>query len=201
MHRLEEKKSFVLGGVWPGKVLPCVSPAGKGGNSPPLPARRRQHAEKPSVDRPNLPAKNAGMEKIIYPRSPREVMAGWTYLPRFVDKIRLHLAGKLPADYQENFTKGFDGAWLKAAGVSAEDFINVVKSTISDGEVCDWVLQNVKKSDAEKAEHREKVLNYGKVGDDALKARLKMRKEQAGLGHRDDIQCFVDFIDADEKRI
>jgi len=28
-----------------------------------------------------------------------------------------------------------------------------------------------------------------------------MRKEQAGLAHRDDIQRFVDFIDADEKRI
>jgi len=28
-----------------------------------------------------------------------------------------------------------------------------------------------------------------------------MRKEQAGLTHRDDIRCFVDFIDADEKRI
>jgi len=30
--------------------------------------------------------------------------------------------------------------------------------------------------------------------------RLKMRKEQAGLSLRDDIRCFVDFIDADEKR-
>ena len=141
------------------------------------------------------------MSTIIYPRSPREVMAGWTYLPRFVDKIRLHLAGKLHLDYQENFTKGFDGAWLKAAGLSAEQFIEVVKGTITDGEVCDWVMRNVKKTDSEKAAHREAVLNYGKNGDEALKARMKMRKEQAGLTHRDDIQTFVDFIDADEKRI
>jgi hypothetical protein len=28
-----------------------------------------------------------------------------------------------------------------------------------------------------------------------------MRKEQAGMAHRDEIQNFVDFIDADEKRI
>ena len=34
-----------------------------------------------------------------------------------------------------------------------------------------------------------------------MEARLKMRKEQAGLAHRDDIKTFVDFIDADEKRI
>ena len=141
------------------------------------------------------------MNNPIYPRSPREVMAGWAYLPRFVDKIRLHLAGKLCSDYQENFAKGFDGAWLKAAGLSAEQFIEVVKNTVTDGEVCDWVTKNVKRTDAEKASHCEAVLNYGRDGDEALKARLKMRKEQAGMAHRDDIQCFVDFIDADEKRI
>lgn len=141
------------------------------------------------------------MNEIIYPRSPREVMAGWIYLPRLLDKIRLHLAGKLHPDYQENFTKGFDGAWLKAAGLTAEQFIDMVKNTITDGEVADWVAKNVRKSDAEKAAHREAVLNYGKGDDAALRARLQMRKTQAGLGQRDDIQCFVDFIDADEKRI
>jgi hypothetical protein len=141
------------------------------------------------------------MEKIIYPRSPRETMAGWTYLPRFVDKIRLHLAGKLHADYQDNFTKGFDGLWLKAAGVSAEQIIDVVKNSITDGEVCDWVARNVKKTDAEKAAHRDHVLNHGSQDDPALRARLKSRKEESGLGHRDDLKTFVDYIDADEKRI
>ena len=141
------------------------------------------------------------MSNVIYPRSPREVMAGWSYLPRYVDKIRLHLAGKLPADYQENFGKGFDGAWLKAAGLTAEQFIDVVRHTITDGEVADWVAKNVQKTDAEKAAHRDGVLNYGQGGDAALQARLKLRKEQCGLAHRDDIQTFVDFIDADEKRI
>lgn len=140
------------------------------------------------------------METIIYPRSPRETMSGWVYLPRFVDKIRLHLAGKLHADYQENFTHGFDGAWCKAAGVSPESFIAVVKNTVTDGEVADWVAKNVKKTDADKAAFNDMVLNRGRDTDE-LRARLKMRKEQAGLAQRDDIQTFVDFIDADEKRI
>jgi hypothetical protein len=140
------------------------------------------------------------MEQIIYPRSPRETMGGWAYLPRFIDKIRLHLAGKLHSDYQENFTKGFDGAWLKAAGISAETFIQAVKSSITDGQVADWVAKNVKKTEAEKKAFNEFVLNRGRE-EEAARARLKMRKEEAGLGRRDDIQTFVDFIDADEKRI
>src|SRR5947208_11213514 len=141
------------------------------------------------------------MNNIIYPRNPREIMCGWTHLPRYIDKIRLHLAGKLHSDYRENFGKGFDGAWLKATGVSHEQMLQVVKNSITDGEVCDWVRTNVKKSDAEKAAHREAMLNYPKPGDAAMQERLKMRKANAGFANRDDIQSFVDFIDADEKRL
>ncbi len=140
------------------------------------------------------------METIIYPRSPREVMCGWVYLPRFIDKIRLHLAGKLAPDYRENFTKGFDGSWCKAAGVSPEPFIAIVKGAITDGEIADWVAGNVKKTDAEKSAFRDFILNRGRDNDE-MRARLKMRKEQAGIAHREDIQTFVDFIDADEKRL
>jgi gluconokinase len=140
------------------------------------------------------------MEQIIYPRSAHETMCGWVYLPRFVDKIRLHLAGKLHADYQENFTKGFDGAWLKAAGVPAESFIQVVKNSITDGQVADWVAKNVTKTEAQKKAFNDFVLNRGR-DEESAKARLKMRKEEAGLGHRDELQTFVDFMDADEKRI
>src|SRR5580693_8081031 len=101
------------------------------------------------------------MSNIIYPRSPREMMAGWAYLPRFVDKIRLHLAGKLHSDYQENFTKGFDGSWLKSSGVHADAFIEVVKNSLTDGQVTDWVAKNVKKTDSEKAAFNNFVLNRG----------------------------------------
>ena len=141
------------------------------------------------------------MSEIIYPRSPREIMDGWPHLPRYIDKIRLHLAGKLHADYQPNFGKGFDGGWLEAAGVTHEQMIDVVKKSVTDGEICDWVHRNVKKSAAEKAAVLEKMLNYPSADDAQGQARLKMRKEQGGLSHRDDIKGFVDFIDADEKRL
>jgi hypothetical protein len=141
------------------------------------------------------------MSEILYPRSPRETMAGWHYLPRYVDKIRLALAGKLHADYTDNLGKGFDGMWLKAAGLTHEQFVVVVKNSLTDGEVCDWVHQQVKKSAAEKAAHWQDVLSRPLATDAAAVARFKMRKAEAGIAHRDDITCFVDSIDADEKRI
>lgn len=141
------------------------------------------------------------MSDLIYPRSPRETMDGWHYLPRYIDKIRLHLAGKLHADYRDNLGKGFDGMWLKAAGLTHEQFVDVVKNSVTDGEVFDWVRRHVKKTQAEKDAHWQEVLSRPLANDPAAVARFKMRKEQSGIAHRDDIQNFVDYIDADEKRL
>jgi hypothetical protein len=141
------------------------------------------------------------MSNIIYPRSARETMAGWSYLPRYIDKIRLHLAGKLHSDYQANLGKGFDGMWLKAAGATHEQMVDVVKNSVTDGEVCDWVRQNVKKSDAEKAAHWADVLSRPKADDPVAMERFQMRKRESGFTHRDELKTFVDYIDADEKRL
>src|SRR5262245_44510870 len=126
------------------------------------------------------------MNEIIYPRSPRETMCGWMHLPRFIDKIRLLLAGKLHPDYEANFGKGFDGLWLETAGVEIEPFIEIVRKSITDGQVCDWVLNHVKKPDSVKTAHRERMLNYPKKDDAEMQARLRMRKENAGMAQRDD---------------
>jgi hypothetical protein len=146
-------------------------------------------------------ANDGRMSEIIFPRSPRETMNGWPHLPRYIDKIRLHLAGKLHPDYQANYgTRGFDKSWLEAAGVTHEQMVAVVQRSITDGEVCDWVKHNVKKLAADKAALLADMLDYPKADDAEGIARLKLRKEQANLTQRDDIKNFVDFIDADEKR-
>lgn len=135
----------------------------------------------------------------IYPRSPRETMNGWVYLPRFIDKIRLHLAGKLHPDYANNFTQGFDAKSLEAAGLTAAQFIDVVRATITDGQVADWVRVNVKKTDAEKKAFADFISNRGNDTPET-RARLQQRKEESGIAHRSDIQTFVDLIEFDEKR-
>jgi hypothetical protein len=140
------------------------------------------------------------MSEIIYPRSSREVMDGWLHLPRYVDKLRLHLAGKLHPDYHKNLGRGFDGMWLKAAGVTHEQMIALVKESITDGQVCDWVHANVKKSPAEKRAHGEDMLNRPLPGDAMALERFNQRKQECGLSQRADIQNFVDLNDADEKR-
>jgi len=127
-------------------------------------------------------------------------MCGWMHLPRFIDKIRLHLAGRLHSDYRANFTKGFDGRWLEAAGVSGEAFIELVGGCLTDGQVCNWVLKNVRRTEEQKDQFNQFVLNRG-TEDEAVRARLELRKEEAGLRGRADVRTFLDLIEADEGRL
>ena len=46
-------------------------------------------------------------------RSAYDQVGGIVHFGRMLDKIRLHAAGKLPADYRENLGIGFDGAVCK----------------------------------------------------------------------------------------
>jgi hypothetical protein len=141
------------------------------------------------------------MTEIIYPRSSRETMDGWMHLPRYVDKIRLHLAGKLHSDYHANFGRGFDGMWLKAAGVTHEQMLELVGRSITDGQVCDWVRTRVKKSAAEKTAHAQDMTHRPRPDDAAAQERFESRKKELNLTNRGDLKTFVDLNDADEKRL
>ena len=139
------------------------------------------------------------MTDTIYPRSPYETMDGWVHLPRLVDKIRLHEAGQLHEDYQPNYLhKGFDLAWFKASVVEPDTLVEVIKNSITDGQVSDWVKANVRVPDKAKAALRDDLLGYGTEG--ALLERLIQRKAESGLQDREDIRCMFDYIDADEGR-
>jgi hypothetical protein len=167
-----------------------------------MPPAREVNSEivPPPIDTPRRAFNDARMTEIIYPRSSREAMDGWMHLPRYVDKIRLHLAGKLHSDYHANFGRGFDAMWLKAAGVTHGQMIEIVKNSFIDSQVFDWVRTNVRKSAAEKRAHAEMTLNRPAPEDAAAQERFKLRKQEFKLAQRDDVKTFVDLNDADEKR-
>ena len=134
-------------------------------------------------------------------RSPRETMDGWVHLPRYIDKVRLHLAGLLPPDYEELFGDQSDKHWLEAAGLTHGPFINVVRGTITDGQVCDWVRTHVMRAAEVKARTAEAILRYPLPGDTVGRERFKRRKREYGLAARDDVRTRADLIDADEGRL
>ena len=134
-------------------------------------------------------------------RSPRETMDGWAHLPRYIDKIRLHLAGLLPPDYEELFGDQSDKRWLEAAGVTHAQMIEVVRGTLTDGQVCDWVRIHVVRGDEVKVKAADAILRYPLPGDTVGQERFDRRKREYGLADRTDVQTRADLIDADEGRL
>lgn len=140
------------------------------------------------------------MSDSILPRSPHEMMAGWVFLPRYVDKIRLHLAGKLAPEYEKQLGRVSDGLWLRAAGVTHETMVEVVRHTITDGEVCDWVRRNVDRTPEQEAFRRE-LMEFPDPANPRAVALFEDRKAAYGLVHRADVRKRPDLLDADEGRM
>ena len=132
-------------------------------------------------------------------RSPADRVGPLVYFGRMLDKIRLHQAGQLPADYIPNLGEGFDKSCIALLGINYADLVDRVKGGGTDDEILQWCRSKGRPL----TEHDIYVWNefMRKRGwNDEASARLVQRKGEAGLPQRDDVQTFFDFIDADEGR-
>jgi hypothetical protein len=91
-------------------------------------------------------------------RRPHDSLAGCLWLPRFIDKCRLHLAGTLPSDYQIAFCHplGIDGIFLNHFGLAAADAQSAIHATNTDEEVVKWFCSQPGVT-AEEIQHWNKI--------------------------------------------
>ena len=77
-----------------------------------------------------------------FPRSPRELLAGYVLAARAVDKCRAVLAG-WGGEYHSNCP--VDQIWLKFAEIDYDAFRSFLTSGATDEEVAKWIVKNAKK--------------------------------------------------------
>jgi len=123
---------------------------------------------------------------------------GLLHLPRFIAKIRKHLAGELPPPYQRNFTRGFDGFLCLHLGVDPQAVIAAVRESKSEEELT-AKLKALFPADVRAAKWNREVVQKGmsEMGREALAS----TKAKMGIADRDDLRSFADMIDFDEERI
>jgi hypothetical protein len=138
--------------------------------------------------------------KIENLRSPTDSVGGLVYFGRMLDKIRLHIHGKLPADYQANLGKGFDERCLSFLKIDFEPLVERVKQGGSDEELLAWCFAHGASPNEALIEIWNGFMQKRGWRDDATE-RLNQRKKEAGLENRNDIQTFFDLIEADEERL
>jgi hypothetical protein len=139
-------------------------------------------------------------DSIIFPRSSKDEIDDLPYFLRMCHKIRLHAAGELHEEYHNNLGKALDLSTCQLLNVDYAALADAIDTRgLDDQAALDWAYENgIKPESPQKDWWCSFVRNFG--FQDALSQRLAERKQGAGLAHRDDIQTFFDFIDAEEGR-
>lgn len=136
------------------------------------------------------------------PRSAFDLVGGIVYFARMVEKIRLHAAGKLRADYLANLGSGFDGRCCRFLGVEYAALRERVLAGGADETLLQWCFAHGA------APTPEQILVWNKFmlkrgwrdEDDGSTAELEAYKAGSGLAHRADVVTFFDYYEVDEGR-
>ncbi len=136
-------------------------------------------------------------------RSPRETLGGYVFLPRLIDKVRLHAQGKLPPAYIGNLLKPgltLDGRFFTFTGLDAEDLRRAILAMKTDEEVLAWVERHAKPhTEAEKQRWIVEIEAY-RPDAQAARRRREVYIEVAVIVDPATLNVF-DLIDMDEGRI
>ncbi|MGF1485425.1 MAG: DUF5069 domain-containing protein [Opitutales bacterium] len=124
---------------------------------------------------------------------------GLLHLPRFIAKIRKHLANELPKSYQRNFCRGFDGFLCAHLDLEPQQLVDLVRMHGDDPEALEAALGALLPQDCKPAVWNRKVVQMGmsEMGREAL----EKAKASVGGAARADVICFCDVIDFDEGRL
>ncbi len=118
---------------------------------------------------------------------------------RMYDKIRLHAAGNLPAEYHANLGKGFDARATTFLDVDYDGMAERVREGGTDDDVLQWCYARGYHPTDEEIEIWNEFMRKRGWNDDGTPTLLK-RLTEIHCEDRTDIMTFFDFIDLDEDR-
>lgn len=137
-------------------------------------------------------------------RSPYDKVGRLVYFGRMLDKIRLHAAGKLPAEYVPNLGDSqpgvFDARCCQFLGVPYGWIRDRTLAGGSDEEILAAAeAAGVGRSDDECRMWNSYLMKRGWHDSPEIADRLRRRIAESGLQGRQ-IETFFDYIDCDEGR-
>jgi hypothetical protein len=130
------------------------------------------------------------------------MLGGYVFLPRLIDKVRLHARGKLPVEYIGNLLKPgltLDGRLLTFTGLDAVELRRAILGAKTDGDVLLWVEHYARPhTETEKQEWIAEIEAY-RPDPERAQWRREAYKEVAVKIDPATLSLF-DLIDMDEGR-
>ena len=119
------------------------------------------------------------------------------FFGRTLDKIRLHAAGRLPADY--NRGHGLDGRVTRFLCIEYEALVKKALEEENDLAALEWCFSAGRRPSEEEIFIFNAFMTKRGWRDD-ITDWVKEQKEKMGMSQRNDLQTAFDIHDADEGR-
>ena len=136
-----------------------------------------------------------------YPRSPRELLAGYIIGMRTLDKCRAELNNSL-GEY--HFNCPLDNMFFDFTGITANEFKDFVATGPNDQEVAAWVQKQAKSRERIEIIKWNNDLRYKRLSemDDDIQEYMEDYIPQFVPAHlRHQVDYFFDIYDAEERRM
>ncbi|PYI87122.1 MAG: DUF5069 domain-containing protein, partial [Verrucomicrobia bacterium] len=136
-----------------------------------------------------------------YPRSDYQQTKGLIYFARMLDKIRLHVEGRLAPGYFVGVEDPtfFDARCTRFLGVDYNELVERTLEGGSDEEILEWCFKRGRRPSEEEIAIWNAFLSKRGWRDEASED-LQVAKRRSGWSNRDDIQTWIDLHDAEEGR-
>ena len=129
-----------------------------------------------------------------------EKTGGLFYFARMCSKIRLHAAGKLPADLHGYLGQGFDGRTCRYLEVDYEAVKKRVLGGASDEEVLAWCMDHGRRLNDEQILIFNSFMSKRGWRDDETDTYIPAMIKEIGLPDDGTVQTDFDMIEMDEGR-
>lgn len=135
-----------------------------------------------------------------YPRSPREKLGGYVIAARCADKCRAFLLG-LNGDYNY-WPCSLAGQWFSFAGITHEQFKDVVATGATDEELATWITGASKVKNADDVLKWNNAMRDMRLSDMSLQAQQYLEEYIPTFvpNHRP-VYVWFDVYDLEEKRL
>lgn len=135
------------------------------------------------------------------PRSPFEMLNGYVFLPRLIDKARAHLTEKL-GSYTYGKPGSLDAFFFTQHGITPEEFAKAVRAATSDTEVVTWFSMRTKiKTPNAIKEYNRKFASLAPASAESVKAFMCHVKTVVPPEKAEMIKTWFQLLDADEGRL
>ncbi|GEM_PF-421741 len=135
------------------------------------------------------------------PRSPFEMLNGYVFLPRAIDKARAHLTEKL-GSHTYGRPGSLDAFFFAQHGITPDEFSKAVRAAGSDQEVVTWFSMRTKiKTPNAIKEYNRKFASLAPTSAESLKAFMCHVKAAVPPERADAIKTWFQLLDADEGRL